>query len=77
VSTARRACVSNCSLPNRTYSTTYAAYLPLPINVSYDLACFVDANGSDARDSGDLVHSSQVSTSADLSRINVTLSELP
>jgi len=77
VSVARRACTSECELEDDSYVTNYPAYIPLQVNVTYDLSCFVDANDSDARDSGDFVYSSQVSTLLNLSLIPVALTELP
>ena len=57
VAKAARFCVSGCSLPDRKYITTNPAYLALFAGESFDLACFVDLNGSEGRDAGDLVYS--------------------
>jgi hypothetical protein len=61
VSTASRVCVSDCEVDD-IYATNKPAFLPLSPGQSFDVACFVDLNGSDARDPGDLVSLQQLST---------------
>ena len=76
VGKAVRICTSNCSLPNRTYTTTEPTYLPLPSGLSYDLSCYVDLNDNSQRDVGDYFFKGQKTTNDLLGGTTVTLSEL-
>ena len=76
VGKAVRVCTSNCSIPDRTYTTTEPTYLPLPSGLSYDLSCYVDLNDNSQRDVGDYFFKGQKTANDLLGGTTVTLSEL-
>jgi len=77
VGVATRYCVSDCELPDDSYITNKPAFLALPATAAYDLACFVDFNGSEGRDAGDLVYTGVVSAISAYAPITVPLTVHP